>query len=146
MAMVSPSLTAIVRKAVFTKLLSGRPKEILDRPHMVARPFPLQYLIVSSTSFAAFGLAPIVATSPSTTMSSLVMPSSSAFSTIISIIAIFSSRFAGSPASERGSRINIAPYFLAIGRSFSSFSDSAEIELISALPGYLLSAASSTST
>ena len=42
MAMVSPSRMAMVRKAAFTKLLSGRPKEMLDRPQMVASPFSLQ--------------------------------------------------------------------------------------------------------
>ncbi len=40
--MVRPSLIANVRKAVLTKLLSGMPKEILDKPQIVAYPFSLQ--------------------------------------------------------------------------------------------------------
>ena len=41
----------------------------------------------------------------------------------------------GNPSSESGSKINIAPYFRAIGSSFSNFSFSREIELIKARPG-----------
>ena len=40
----------------------------------------------------------------------------------------------------------MAPYFFAMGNSFSNFSDSREMELISARPGYRRSAASNTST
>ena len=65
---------------------------------------------------------------------------------ILSIISVFCRIFSGSPSSDSGSRINIAPYFFAIGRSDSNFTISYEIELISALPGYRLRAASMTST
>ena len=74
------------------------------------------------------------------------MPSSEAFWTIISMSAIFSSRFAGSPSSDKGSNMNIAPYFLTIGKSLSSLTRSADTELTRALPGYFRRAASSTST
>ena len=63
------------------------------------------------------------------------MPNSSARATIFSMMEIFSFKFLGSPSSDSGKRTNIAPYFFANGSSFSNFSDSNEIELISARPG-----------
>ena len=73
-AIVRPFAIAIVRKAVFINALCGSPKEIFDNPQIVASPFSLQYAIVESVSSAALGFAPIVATRPSTTMSSFVRP------------------------------------------------------------------------
>ena len=40
--MVSPSRMAMDRKAALTKLLCGSPKEILERPQIVAKPLSLQ--------------------------------------------------------------------------------------------------------
>ena len=145
-AIVKPSPIAMLRNAALMYPLSGRPKDILDKPHVVAYPFILQYLIVSRVSTPPFLLAPTVLTRPSTIISSLVKPMLRALPVILLIISIFSSRDLGSPSSDRGSNINAAPYFLAIGRSFVNFSVSYEIEFISALPGYLLRAASIIST
>ena len=41
-AMVRPSLIAMVRNAAFTNDRSGNPKDILDSPQIVANPFCLQ--------------------------------------------------------------------------------------------------------
>ena len=56
------------------KDLDWLPKEILDRPHMVARPRSLQKRMVSRVSSAACLLAPTVVTRPSTIISSLHVP------------------------------------------------------------------------
>ena len=135
MAMVSPSLMAMVRNAAFTYPRSGMPKEMLDRPQMVASPFSLQYRMVSSVSTAALLLAPTVDTRPSTMISSFFRPREYARSSTVSMICIFSSKLFGSPSSERGSRMNMAPYFFTIGRSFSNFSASSDTEFTRALPG-----------
>ena len=47
-AIVSPDAIAIVRNALLTQLLSGRPNEIFESPQVVARPFLWQYRIVST--------------------------------------------------------------------------------------------------
>ena len=72
--MVSPLEIAIVKNAVLILLLSGKPKEILERPQTVARPRSLQYAMVSKVSKAAFSLAETVVTRPSTIISLFVNP------------------------------------------------------------------------
>ena len=73
--------------------------------------------MVSKVSIPAFLLAPTVVTKPSTTISSLVNPSAVALSSNASIKEIFSSKLSGKPLSDNGSKINIAPYFFAIGNN-----------------------------
>ena len=109
---------------------------MLDSPQTVGSSISfLQKENVSKHSSAAFGLAPIVATSPSTTMSSFPMPIASARLKISRMIPCFSAESFGSPSSESGSKINMAPYFFAIGSRYSIFSFSREMELTSARPG-----------
>ena len=79
-------------------------------------------------------------------MSSFLNPSFRASLLTVLIMSIFSSRLSGSPLSESGSKMNIAPYFCAIFKSGSLLWLSFDIELINALPGYFLSAASIMST
>ena len=89
--------------------------------------------------------APTVATSPSTIISSLDSPCLKASLRIVFIISFFSLISLGSPFSDNGRRINIAPYFFAAGISLSNLAGSSETEFINALPGYMRSAASTTS-
>ena len=135
-AAVMPAWIAKARNAAFTNCLSGRPNDILDSPHIVAVPSSSrQYRIVSMACSAACGLAPTVLTRPSTNISFRPSPCACASAIIVRIISFFSSRSFGSPLSERGRRINIAPYFLAAGNSRSIFPRSSDTELISARPG-----------
>jgi len=136
MAAVRPDAEAMARKEAFTHRRSGRPKETFERPTTVRAPKDsAAQRTVRSVSRGASGFEAAVMTMPSTRTSSRVKPCLRASRATARTTSARPSAVSGMPLSVSGSRMNMAPYFAATGRSLRSFSVSPEMELMSARPG-----------
>ena len=93
---LSPAPIAMLRKVVFTSSRAGRPKEMLDRPMVVARPCAAHQRIVSRPSRAASALEATASASTSTSTRRRGMPSMAALSSMFSMMAMRSAAFTGS--------------------------------------------------
>ena len=135
-ALVSPWLMAMGRKAAAIECRSGMPKLTLEAPSVMFT--PNSALIIAIVSIVRVGCrvsAPTGMASGSITMSST---SILYFSVAVWMSLRTSSRrragSSGISSSSFGSPITAAPYFFTIGRMASIRSSSAVTELTSALP------------
>ena len=136
MALVSPLVMAMGRKAAPIACRSGMPNETLDAPSVVFTPNSSRSSeMVSMVLTTREVSAPTGMASGSITMSSTGMPNRPVATSMI--LRASSSRLRGSSgisSSSLGSAMTAAPYFLTSGRIASSRSSSAVTEFTSALP------------
>lgn len=118
----SPALRASAKKVLFMASRTGRPKEILDTPMIVLIPRSCNSWMTSSAVFAFAVPVLIVRVNGSTKISLLFIPYPAAVAIILSAMAIRSAAVSGMPSSSIERATRTAPYFSAIGNTFSRLS------------------------
>ena len=113
MAKSSPFPSAKLKKVWFIALLLGNPNDIFDTPSIVLTPkFSLTNFIAFNVSIASSCCAETVSAKQSINISSFLIPSFKALSTILLAISSLPSAFGGIPFSSIVSPTIAAPDFL----------------------------------
>ena len=133
----SPRAMAMVKKVLFISSRQGRPKEILDTPSTVLSPSSdFTRARASSVLTACSCWADTVRVRQSIKTSSLGIPADSAAFSMRRAMSTRPSTVSGMPFSSRHRPSTAAPYFLAMGSTWSSTSALPFTELTMALPQY----------